>query len=207
MFIDFTEVELIAGHGGKGSIHFRREKFVPKGGPDGGDGGRGGSVWLVADGSLNEFSHLMHRPHLRAAHGAHGRGRDCFGASAEHLEVLVPVGTIVRDDQGNQLADLVEVGQRFEAAKGGRGGLGNLNFVSATNQAPTECTPGEPGEERELELLPLGARAHLQQRLHALGLARRARAQQRRVAARVGLEPLLRWCTKCVQPKYFAGRM
>ena len=89
---------------------------------------------------------------FRAAHGAHGRGRDCFGASAEDLEVLVPVGTIVRDDQGNQLADLVEVGQRFEAAKGGRGGLGNLNFVSATNQAPTECTPGEPGEERELDL-------------------------------------------------------
>ena len=123
-----------------------------QGGPDGGDGGRGGSVWLVADASLNEFSHLMHRPHLRAAHGAHGGGRDCFGASAEDLEVLVPVGTIVRDDQGQQLADLVEVGQRYEAAKGGRGGLGNLHFVSATNQAPTECTPGEPGEERELDL-------------------------------------------------------
>ena len=152
MFADRVKIFCRAGRGGDGSSSMRREMFVPKGGPDGGDGGRGGSVWLVADASLNEFSHLMHRPHLRAAHGAHGRGRDCFGASAEDLEVLVPVGTIVRDEEGHQLADLVEVGQRFEAAKGGRGGLGNLNFVSATNQAPTECTPGEPGEERELDL-------------------------------------------------------
>lgn len=152
MFADRVKIFCRAGRGGDGSSSMRREKFVPKGGPDGGDGGRGGSVWLVADASLNEFSHLMHRPHLRGTHGTHGGGRDCFGSSAEDLEVPVPVGTIVRDDQGVQLIDLVEAGQRFEAAKGGKGGLGNLNFVSATNQAPTECTPGELGEERDLDL-------------------------------------------------------
>ncbi len=152
-FIDEVTVRVISGHGGKGCSSFRREAFVPYGGPDGGDGGRGGDVIFVADSGVNTLFHLRSRPFWRAEDGEPGRGADCTGASGEALEVMVPAGTQVYDDDtGELLADLTEVGQRWVAAKGGAGGQGNTRFKTSTNRTPRQTTPGFPGEDRQLRL-------------------------------------------------------
>ena len=152
-FIDEARIEVIAGKGGNGAVSFRREKFIPMGGPDGGDGGRGGSIWAVADRNINTLVEYRYTRHFRAQHGESGRGSDCYGKGGEDLTLRVPVGTVVRDeDTGEIIADLAQDGQRALIAKGGKGGLGNLHFKSSTNRAPRQSTPGEPGEERHLQL-------------------------------------------------------
>ena len=152
-FFDEARIEVIAGKGGDGSASFRREKFVPMGGPDGGDGGRGGSIWAVADANINTLIDYRYTRIFRAKPGEPGRGRDCNGKGAEDIILRVPVGTVIRDQEsGETLADLSRDGERALLAKGGRGGLGNLNFKSSVNRAPRQFTRGEPGEERKLEL-------------------------------------------------------
>ena len=152
-FIDEARIEVAAGKGGNGAVSFRREKFIPMGGPDGGDGGRGGSVWAVADRNINTLVEYRYTRHFKARNGEGGRGSDCYGKGADDIELRVPVGTVIRDeDSGELLADLAQDGQRALLAKGGKGGLGNLHFKSSTNRAPRQSTPGEPGEERRLAL-------------------------------------------------------
>jgi GTP-binding protein len=152
-FIDEARIEVVAGKGGNGAVSFRREKFIPFGGPDGGDGGRGGSIWAVADRNINTLIEFRYSRLFRAQHGEGGRGSDCYGKGGEDLTLRVPVGTVVRDeDSGEVLADLAQDGQRALLAKGGKGGLGNLHFKSSTNRAPRQSTPGEPGEEHRLLL-------------------------------------------------------
>lgn len=152
-FVDYTHINVRGGDGGNGCVSFRREKFVPHGGPDGGDGGDGGKVWLVAARELTTLIDLKLRPNLRAERGRHGEGNQKTGRSGEDLIVEVPVGTVVIDDaSGETLADLDRVGERFLAAAGGRGGLGNQHFATPTNQAPRRAYPGEPGQERRLIL-------------------------------------------------------
>jgi len=152
-FIDEVTVRVISGAGGKGCSSFRREAFVPYGGPDGGDGGRGGDVVFVADTGVNTLLHLRSRPFWRAESGEPGRGADCTGASGASLEVAVPLGTQAYDaETGELLADLTEPGQRWIAAKGGDGGQGNTRFKTSTNRTPRQTTPGFPGEDRELRL-------------------------------------------------------
>jgi GTP-binding protein len=153
MLIDRAIIFVRSGKGGDGCVSFRREKYVPKGGPDGGDGGRGGDVVLVADDSLSTLLPLTPRPHYRAEHGEPGRGKGMHGADGASRVVQVPAGTLVYDaDTEELLADLANPGERFTAAAGGRGGLGNVHFKSATNQAPRESTPGGGYEERTLRL-------------------------------------------------------
>jgi GTP-binding protein len=152
-FFDEARIEVIAGDGGNGSASFRREKFVPRGGPDGGDGGRGGSVVAVADSNLNTLIDYRYTRIFRAKSGEPGRGRDCNGRGAEDVVLRVPLGTVIRDaDTGQTLADLAKDGGSAVLAKGGKGGLGNLNFKSSTNRAPRQFTRGEPGERRNLEM-------------------------------------------------------
>jgi len=152
-FIDEARIEVIAGKGGNGAVSSRREKFIPFGGPDGGDGGRGGSIWAVADRNINTLIEFRYSRLFRAQHGENGRGSDCYGKGGEDLILRVPVGTVVRDeDSGETLADLTQDGQRALLAKGGKGGLGNLHFKSSTNRAPRQSTPGEAGEEHRLRL-------------------------------------------------------
>jgi GTP-binding protein len=152
-FIDETTIQVIAGKGGDGCASFRREKYVPRGGPDGGDGGRGGSVYLVADPNLNTLVDYRHDRIHRARNGENGRGSDCYGKGGGDVVLRVPVGTVVTDvETGEQLADLSVPGQREQVARGGKGGLGNLHFKSSVNRAPRQFTPGEPGEARELRL-------------------------------------------------------
>jgi len=152
-FIDEARIEVIAGKGGNGAVSFRREKYVPKGGPDGGDGGRGGSIWAEADRNLNTLVEFRYTRVFRAENGENGRGSDCYGKGGEDLTLRVPVGTVIRDeDSGEVIADLTRHGQRALLARGGKGGLGNLHFKSSTNRAPRQSTPGEPGEERRLQL-------------------------------------------------------
>lgn len=152
-FVDEARIEVQAGRGGDGCASFRREKFIPKGGPDGGDGGRGGSVWAVADHNINTLIEYRYQRRLAAGKGEHGRGSDCYGASGEDIELRLPVGTVVIDETtGQTLADLAHSGQRALLAKGGAGGLGNLHFKSSTNRAPRQKTPGRPGEHRFLRL-------------------------------------------------------
>ncbi len=152
-FIDEAHIEVIAGKGGDGAVSFRREKYVPKGGPDGGDGGRGGSIWAEADRNLNTLVEYRYTRLFRARHGENGRGSDCYGKGGEDLVLRVPVGTVIRDeDSGEVIADLTRHGERALLARGGRGGLGNLHFKSSTNRAPRQATPGEPGEARRLYL-------------------------------------------------------
>ncbi len=152
-FVDEAIIRVEGGAGGNGCVSFRREKFVPLGGPDGGNGGRGGSVWLEADAALNTLVDLRHRRLFRAARGRHGMGSDRNGRGGEDHIVRVPAGTLVHDaDTGELIGDLTEPGQRLLVARGGAGGLGNAHFKSATNRAPREATPGEPGEARELRL-------------------------------------------------------
>ncbi|MFN8472474.1 MAG: GTPase ObgE [Anaerolineae bacterium] len=152
MFFDEARILVKAGDGGNGIVAFRREKFVPRGGPNGGNGGRGGDVVLVADNQLNTLIDFKHRSHFKAQRGEHGGGSDKQGAGGESLELRVPVGTVVRDDEGGLLADLVEPGQRVVVAQGGKGGRGNAAFANASNQAPRFAEKGEPGEERWLIL-------------------------------------------------------
>ncbi|MFN8499523.1 MAG: GTPase ObgE [Anaerolineae bacterium] len=152
MFFDEARILVKAGDGGNGIVAFRREKFVPRGGPNGGNGGRGGDVVLVADNQLNTLIDFKHRTRFKAQRGEHGGGSDKQGRGGESLELKTPVGTVVRDDEGNLLADLVEPGQRVVVALGGKGGRGNAAFASASNQAPRFAEKGEPGEERWITL-------------------------------------------------------
>ena len=152
-FIDEARIEVIAGKGGNGAVSFRREKFIPMGGPNGGDGGRGGSIWATADRNINTLVEYRFTRHFRAKNGEGGRGSDCYGKGADDVILRVPVGTVIRDeDNGEVIADLAEDGQRALLVKGGQGGLGNLHFKSSTNRAPRQSTQGEPGEERRLNM-------------------------------------------------------
>lgn len=152
-FIDFAQIHVKAGDGGAGTVSFRREKFVPKGGPDGGNGGRGGSVILQANAHLNTLLDFQFKKQFKAQRGAHGLGSNKTGKSGEDLVIDVPVGTIVRDvSSGEVLGDLTEAGERLVVALGGLGGRGNAEFATSTNQAPRQYEVGEPGEEREIEL-------------------------------------------------------
>ncbi|MCD6289123.1 MAG: GTPase ObgE [Anaerolineae bacterium] len=153
MFFDEARIYVKGGDGGNGCVSFRREKYIPKGGPNGGNGGRGGDVYLVVDPSLNTLIHFKQRSHFKAERGGHGRGKDQHGRSGKDLFIPVPPGTMAYDDQtGELVADLVEPGQKALVARGGRGGRGNAAFKSPTNQAPRIAERGEPGEERWLRL-------------------------------------------------------
>ncbi len=153
MFIDEARVLVKAGDGGNGCLAFRREKYVPRGGPSGGDGGRGGDVWLVSSEHENTLLPFRFNPEHRAGRGRHGEGSNRTGQDGESIEVTVPVGTVVYDDDtGERLFDFTRPDERFLAARGGRGGRGNARFATSTHQAPTEHEPGRPGEERHLRL-------------------------------------------------------
>ena len=153
MFLDEVDIVVVGGDGGNGCMSFRREKFIPKGGPNGGDGGDGGSVFLVADESLNTLQHLAGHHHWRAPTGGHGMGKDCHGRNGDDVHVRVPPGTIVHDaDKGVKLTDLAAHGQTVCVARGGRGGRGNARFKSPTNQAPREFEAGAPAQQRRLHL-------------------------------------------------------
>lgn len=153
MFIDRAKIKIKAGDGGDGVTAFRREKFVPRGGPSGGDGGRGGSVWLEADEGLNTLLHLRYNPEHKADRGRHGEGSNRHGKDGEDTVVKVPVGTQVFDvASGEIIFDFTEAGQRFLAAKGGKGGWGNSHFATPTRRAPKFHYTGRPGEEKELQL-------------------------------------------------------
>ena len=153
MFIDSARLTVRAGNGGNGCVSFRREKFVPRGGPDGGDGGRGGDVILEVDGGYNTLLHIHHRRIVRAESGRHGKGSNKTGAGGSDLVLPVPPGTVVRDlTRREVLGDLVDEGQRMIVARGGSGGRGNARFKSATNRAPRRADTGGDGEELELEL-------------------------------------------------------
>ncbi len=152
MPFDRAKIFVAAGKGGDGAVSFRREKFVPFGGPDGGDGGRGGSVYLVGDPALSTLVGYDRRRHFRAGNGGRGMGGNKHGAKGEDLRLPVPLGTVVRTEAGELLADIVAPAQEVLVARGGRGGLGNTHFATATNQAPRIAQNGEPGEERWLLL-------------------------------------------------------
>lgn len=152
-FVDEARIRVQAGHGGRGSTSFRREKFIPLGGPDGGDGGRGGSVYLRAAAGINTLVDFRVERLWRAEHGEPGSSSDCTGRSGADLYVPVPVGTVVRDaDTGETLGDLTREGDELAVARGGKGGWGNQRFKSSTNRAPRQFGPGLPGEKRTLEL-------------------------------------------------------
>ncbi len=152
-FVDEARIRVEAGRGGNGCLSFRREKFIAFGGPDGGDGGRGGHVYAEADPALNTLIDFRYAPLIRAGRGRHGEGGNRTGASGEDVTIRLPVGTEIRDaDAGFLIADLTEPGQRVLLARGGRGGLGNAHFKSSTNRAPRRTTLGEEGEVRELLL-------------------------------------------------------
>ncbi len=151
MFIDEATIRVKAGDGGNGCIAFRREKFVPKGGPSGGDGGVGGSVWVVATSRLNTLYHLQHLREWKGDRGQHGMGSNCSGHDGEDVTIELPVGSVVRDkESGELIADLTSDGERIRVATGGRGGWGNQHFATATRQAPRFAQPGGDGEERTL---------------------------------------------------------
>lgn len=152
-FVDEVTIKTIAGDGGNGVVHFRREKYIPRGGPDGGDGGDGGSVYLVGDNNLNTLADFRHVRTYTAESGQKGQGRQMTGKSGEDLEIHVPVGTLIYDDETRELiGDITEAQQKILVAQGGFHGLGNTRFKSSTNRAPRKCTPGSPGERRELRL-------------------------------------------------------
>ncbi|MBU6173979.1 MAG: Obg family GTPase CgtA, partial [Planctomycetes bacterium] len=153
MFVDRVEIEVIAGRGGNGCMAFRREKHVPRGGPNGGDGGSGGSVIVKARAGVNSLVEFAHQRHWRADYGEPGMGSNCHGRSAKDLILYVPPGTVIIDkDSGIVIRDLVDDGDEIVAARGGRGGWGNTHFKSATNQAPRETTDGGKGEQRRIIL-------------------------------------------------------
>ena len=152
-FVDEAIVKVVAGHGGRGAVGFRREKFVPFGGPDGGDGGLGGSVWLRAQEGMNTLVDYRIRRTFRAQNGQPGGGQDCTGRGGDDLYVPVPVGTVVFDDEtGEQLGDMSAKGQTLLVAKGGKGGWGNQRYKSSTNRTPRQSGPGLPGEARTLRV-------------------------------------------------------
>ena len=152
-FIDEAKIEVAAGKGGNGATSFRREKFVPRGGPDGGDGGKGGSVWAEADENTNTLVEYRFVKRYQAKNGEKGHGSDRYGAGADDIVLKMPVGTLIRDlDTDEIVADLTHHGQRVCLAKGGKGGLGNIHFKSSVNRAPKQSTPGEEGETRSLQL-------------------------------------------------------
>jgi GTP-binding protein len=152
-FIDEAKIEVIAGDGGNGVASFCREKFRPFGGPDGGDGGKGSSIWAVADRNINTLVDFRFAKVHRGKHGENGRGADCYGKGADDIELRMPVGTLITDHESGELvADLTEHGQRELLAKGGEGGWGNIHFKTSTNRAPRQRTDGRPGEHRELQL-------------------------------------------------------
>ena len=153
MFIDYAKIYVQAGQGGSGCVSFRREKYVPKGGPDGGDGGRGGSVILETDRNLHTLIDFKYHPLNRAKRGQHGLGSGKHGKGAPDLIIRVPLGTMIRDAETNDLiCDMVEEGQSFVVAKGGRGGKGNARYVTSTNRSPRDWEVGQPGEEKNLIL-------------------------------------------------------
>ena len=165
MFVDEVDIHVEAGHGGRGCLAFRREKFVPRGGPSGGDGGHGGSVSIVASPHINTLINFRYHPLSDAEPGQNGMGSNCTGAGGKDLELAVPIGTLVYEKvpvdpaapappepQYALVADLSEEGQRVLVAKGGRGGMGNARFATATNRAPRKVQPGEPGEIKDLRL-------------------------------------------------------
>ena len=152
-FVDEATIEVVAGDGGNGCMSFRREKFIPFGGPNGGDGGRGGSVFAVADRNLNTLIDFRYARRHEARRGENGRGSDQYGAAAEDIVMKMPVGTIISDaETGQHLAELLEPGVPVLIVKGGDGGFGNLHFKSSTNRAPRQKTPGWPGEHKKLRL-------------------------------------------------------
>jgi GTP-binding protein len=152
-FFDEALIEVYAGDGGNGSAAFRREKFVPRGGPSGGDGGKGGSIHIVADRNLNTLIDYRYARIFRAPRGENGRGADQYGKGGEDIVLRVPVGTVITDaESGEAIADLAHDGAQAQVAKGGKGGLGNIHFKSSTNRAPRQTTPGEAGERRKLRL-------------------------------------------------------
>lgn len=152
-FIDEVHITVRGGGGGDGCVSFRREKYVPRGGPDGGNGGDGGAVIFQADPGLLTLLDFRYRKIFEGERGGHGQGANRYGRTGRDEVVRVPVGTVVKDpESGEVLADLIEPGQRYLAAKGGRGGRGNLSYVSSVNRAPRQSTPGKAGEERELTL-------------------------------------------------------
>jgi len=158
MFVDEVDIHVEAGDGGRGCLAFRREKHVPRGGPSGGDGGHGGSVFVVASPHVNTLINFRFHPEFAAARGAHGEGSNRTGHTGADLELEVPIGTLVYERTGDSehpltlLADLAVEGQRVQVARGGRGGMGNARFASATNRAPRKTQPGEPGEVKDLRL-------------------------------------------------------
>ena len=152
MFVDELELFVRGGRGGNGAVSFRREKYVPKGGPDGGDGGNGGNVYLLADSSKQSFLDLRYRHTLKASDGAHGRGKNQHGADGNDLTVPVPEGTVARDEDGNLLADLTQTGHRALVAGGGQGGKGNARFATSKRRVPRIAEKGLPGEERKIKL-------------------------------------------------------
>jgi GTP-binding protein len=157
-FVDHVKVNLRSGNGGPGSRHFRREKYIPKGGPDGGDGGRGGHIYIEGDPQLWTLLHLRYRKHIKAGHGESGSGSQSTGATGEDQTIKVPLGTVARDaETGEILLEITEAGERAVLLAGGRGGLGNSHFKTATRQTPDYAQPGEPGKETwvvlELKLL------------------------------------------------------
>jgi GTP-binding protein len=152
-FVDEATIEVVAGKGGNGVASFRREKFIPKGGPDGGDGGRGGSIYAVADRNINTLIDYRYARLHRAKNGENGRGSDQYGAGAPDIILRVPVGTTIFDaETGEQMFDLDKHDDKVVLAAGGEGGMGNLHFKSSTNRAPRQCTPGKEGEQRKLRL-------------------------------------------------------
>jgi GTP-binding protein len=155
MFVDEVDIHVAAGHGGRGAMSFRREKFVPRGGPNGGDGGPGGSVFLVANPNLNTLLNFRFQKKFEAERGGHGEGSNRTGRHGADIELQVPIGTVVYERRGDTLvevADLTEEGQRVLIAKGGLGGQGNAAFATSTNRAPRKTQPGLPGEEKDLRL-------------------------------------------------------
>jgi GTP-binding protein len=152
-FVDEALIHVKAGDGGDGCVSFRREKFIPRGGPDGGNGGRGGDIIMVADKSLTTLLDFHYRATFKAGRGQHGQGSNMFGRGADDLVIKLPVGTIVKDGETNEpIVDMVEDGKEFVIAKGGRGGRGNATFATATDRAPRRADPGEVGQEKTLKL-------------------------------------------------------
>jgi GTP-binding protein len=155
VFVDEVDIQVVAGHGGRGAMSFRREKFVPRGGPNGGDGGAGGSVYVVADANLNTLLNYRFQKTFEAGRGAHGEGSNRTGRNGADIDLSVPVGTVVYERRlGDlvQIADLTQGGQRVLVAKGGLGGHGNAAYATSTNRAPRKTQPGLPGEEKDLRL-------------------------------------------------------
>jgi len=158
MFVDEVDIHVAAGHGGRGAMSFRREKFVPRGGPNGGDGGAGGSVYLVANANLNTLLNYRFQKTFTADRGGHGEGSNRTGRTGSDIELQVPVGTVVYERRAGeqeelaQVADLTRDGERVLIAKGGIGGRGNAQFATSTNRAPRRAEPGLPGEEKDLRL-------------------------------------------------------